>query len=169
MGRANERADTSLIRRGRTWPIALAKHAPAALILNAVGAFFFGETLDPLTPEGNVCRSRIDDPVLNRPTRSDIGHDAHVSQLIADASDDTGRGTCQAKPERRETAFLFGGNAPPLTRIARSAGAAAPHLTAPSAEPESTAVARPNRPTSAPPSVPKSPRDPHRPKSQKCP
>ena len=39
--------------------IALAKRAPAALILNAVGAFFLGETLDPLTPEGNVCRSRF--------------------------------------------------------------------------------------------------------------
>jgi hypothetical protein len=51
---------------------------------------------------------------LKRPTRSVIGLDAHPSQPIADASDDTGRGTCQAEPERRETAFLFGGNAPPL-------------------------------------------------------
>jgi hypothetical protein len=53
-------------------------------------------------------------PVLNWPTRSVIGLDAHLSQPIADQSDTTGRGICQAEPERRETAFLFGGNAPPL-------------------------------------------------------
>jgi hypothetical protein len=50
------------------------------------------------------------------PARSVIGLDAHPSQPIADQSDTTGRGTCQAEPERRETAFLFGGNAPPLAK-----------------------------------------------------
>jgi hypothetical protein len=70
------------------------------------------------------------------------------------------RRTCRLRSGTRETAFLFGGNAPPLTRIARSAGAAVPQLTAPSGEPESTVPARPDRPTSAPPSVPKSPREP---------
>jgi hypothetical protein len=81
--------------------IALAKHAPAALILNAVGAFFFGETLVPLTPEGNVCRSRFEGPVSELPTRSVIGLDAHVSQPIADTSDDTGRTPSAPHPDIR--------------------------------------------------------------------
>ena len=38
---------------------------------------------------------------------------------IADTSDDTGRGTCQAEPERRETAFLFGVGNPKGVKICK--------------------------------------------------
>jgi hypothetical protein len=39
---------------------------------------------------------------LKLPTRSVIGLDADLSQPIADNSDDTGRGTCQADPEHEK-------------------------------------------------------------------